>query len=424
MKRGVFCLALAIIIVLALVFIVPNYLHTTYTQQSGIFEWFNKPAGVHYSGTHNRTYFAWHSHKGKIEMRYYDHTTKSLSDVYEVDDLNDITSACPVDDHNAPTVYVRSDGKIIVFYSLHWGGLYYKKSTNAEDISAWGARQTIEGITTEACYPKPRKVGSDLWLFYRYGYTGSQRQEAYRISTNDGDSWGDRNRLIEFATNDLAIYAFIATSGNEIHVAWTKRPDYGGSPQAKNIYYIYSSDGGTNWKKRNGTAITLPCSEAEADLVFDSGEDQSYMWDLVLDGSNNPFIAFAYKVEPNHEFRFAKYSAGWLTYQITTSSQLYDASHFYSGGVVIDPNNVYQVYLSKKQTKLEIERWKSTNGSVNWTKDISITSDSAKDNFRPQVVKDYNPELILLWVYGDYAGLIDHQWTGWDTQIRSYPELN
>ena len=431
--------------------------HTTYVRHSGILEWFNKPAGVHYHATYDRTYFAWINHEGMIEIRYYDHDTASMSDVYEVDDLNDISSDCPVDDHNAPTVYVRDDGKIIVFYSTHRGGLYYKKSVNAEDISFWEGRHTIEGRTEEACYPKPRKVGKDLWLFYRYKYAGNQRQEAYRVSTSDGDGWSDRKRLIEFKSKGdkkqflgfiprsvkkglieftptgvkkrliefspigPTTYVFIATSGNEIHLAWSIMSNYGRNQKIRNIYYMYSRDGGINWNKRNGTPVNLPCSETEADLVFDSKEDQCYMWDLVLDADNNPFIVFACKEDPDHEFRFARYDNGWLTHRITDSSQLYDASHFYSGGAVIDPNNVYQVYLSKKHVQLEIERWESSDEGQSWSKGANITSDSVKDNFRPQVVKDYHRDFILLWVYGDYTGLINKQWTGWNTEIQSYP---
>jgi len=413
-----------IVVVLVLLLIAPNCLHITHTQQSGILEWFNKPAGVHYQGTHNRTYITWVNHEGRIEIRYYDHDTASMSDAYEIDNLNYINLECAVDDHNAPTVYVRDDGKIIVFYAPHWGGLYYKISTNAEDISSWGSRQTIEGGSEEACYPKPRKVGSDLWLFYRYKYSGNQRQEVYRISTSDGDSWGGRERLVEFASDELTIYMFIATSGNEIHLAWTTMAGYGGNQQIRNVYYMYSENSGMNWSRRDCTPITLPCTETEADLVFNSGQDQCYIWDLVLNANNDPFIVFAYKEDPDHEFRFARYDKGWSTYQITTSSQLYDASHFYSAGVVIDPNNVYQVYLSKKHEKLEIERWESSTNGQSWTKSASITSDSVKDNFRPQVIKDYHHDLILLWVYGDYTGLVDGKWTGWNTQIQSYPVAN
>jgi hypothetical protein len=145
------------------------------------------------------------------------------------------------------------------------------------------------------------------------------------------------------------------------------------------------------------------------------------MWDLVLDANNNPFIVFACKEDPDHEFRFAKYDNGWLTHRITDSSQLYDASHFYSGGAVIDPNNVYQVYLSKKHVQLEIERWESSDEGQSWSKGASITSDSIKDNFRPQMVKDYHPDFILLWVNGNYTGLVNRQWTGWSTEIHTYP---
>jgi len=381
----------------------------------GVFEWFNKPSAFYYNG---KTYIAWVSHAGKIEIRYYDHSTKKLSAVYEVDDLTTIDPTQAIDNHNAPSLFVDSSGYISVFYFMHdYDAAYKKRSTNPEDISSWDARQTIRSLVTFPNYPKPRLLANGtLFIFYRVG-TWDNSTERYKTSDDYGVTWGGETTLIDFGA-DVGIYAFIAVYGNEIHVAWTKNPAAG----HRNVYYMYSDDGGSSWKKRDGTAITLPCSEAEADLVFDSGTDECYVWDIIVDGDGEPYIAFAYREDPNHELHWAKHSAGsWYHYKVCDSAQLYDATHFYSGGIVIDPSDPYTVYVSKKETNLEIQKWKSADGGETWSKDADITSDSSKDNFRLQVVENYVSGMVLVWVYGDYTGLVGGEWTGWDTEIHSYP---
>lgn len=288
-----------------------------------------------------------------------------------------------------------------------------KMSTNSEDISSFGRRTNIkdpDSLNIQYNYPQAKRLGNgDIVLFYRRGsYFNSD--EYFKISKDNGLTWKNPTKLIDFGED--GVYAFVYTRNNQIHIAWN-RSVFNAPPRS--VYYMYSPDGGVTWKKRDGTDVTLPASKGTADVVFNAGKNSVYVWDIVVDKDNNPFITLAYKNDPNHQFRFAQWNgSSWNTNMITTSSLFYDSGNFYSGGVVIDPKNTYSVYLSKKRTRLEIENWASSDKGKSWQKKESITNNSSVDNFRLQIVENYSDTFRLVWASGLYDGLIDGQWTGYN----------
>jgi hypothetical protein len=387
---------------------------------ASIFEWFQKPAAVRFAGSHDRTYISWINHDGEIQARYYDHDTSAWSDIVTVDDLTDVSASEAIDDHNPPQMFVLPTGQIQLRYAVHDvnEAFYQKIATGVESIAAWGDRTTIADASSGVVhnYPQVKRItNGNLVMFYRRGGYNDAK-EYYKVSTDSGATWGSPTLLIDHGTNH-GVYAFVTNNGNEIHIAWNDATSV-----RKNIYYMYSSDGGANWKKRDGTAITLPATEATADLVFNSGAEQAYGWDIRLDESNNPYIVFAHKVDPNHEFRYAKYDSGWVTYQVCRSGQLYDVgtAHFYSGGIVIDPNDVNTVYLAKQQAFLEIQKWTTADGGANWQVAELITNFSVSNNFRLQCVENYNASMRLVWCKGPYTGIASGNWDGYgDVSIRT-----
>ncbi|OGK14834.1 hypothetical protein A3C98_02970 [Candidatus Roizmanbacteria bacterium RIFCSPHIGHO2_02_FULL_37_15] len=380
--------------------------------KSAVLEWLQKPAAVRFIGKHDRTYISWIEQSGKVQIRFYDHKNKIFSDIFTVDDLYPEYRIEAQDDHNAPSLLILPDGQLLVFYVVHDvnGAFFIKRSKNIEDISSWSERLSISDRDANTTYNYPqakRLANGKIVLFYRRGvYYDSD--EYFKISNDAGLTWGNPTKIIDFGRE--GIYAFIFARDNQIHLAWNKAVT---KPAKKNVYYAYSPDGGTSWKKKEGTDLIIPIKEADADLVFDSADDPAYVWDIVADDKNNAFMVFAYRDDPDHEFRFASWSGeSWVTTAVTNSSLLYDSGNFFSGGVVIDPNDVYKVYLSKKRSKLEIESWISDDRGKTWRRSESITEDSLFDNFRPQVVENYAKDLRLVWSSGVYEGLVNSQWSG------------
>jgi hypothetical protein len=398
-----------------------------YVAAQSVFEWFQKPAAVRHVGTYDRTYISWLENSGKIQLRYYDHDSERWGAIVTVDDLLADYGENANDDHNAPMLHILTDGTIQIYYFIHQAAdaLFMRQSSSPESITSWSGRANIAdvGANKVHSYPQVRKLtNGNLFMFYRRG-PHDDSEEWFKQSTDDGATWGSGTDLVDFGAG-VGIYGFMDTRGNGVHIMWSKRTSAPSPAGRFNIYYAYSPDGGANWQKRDGTAYTLPIDEVQADLVYDSGADQAYGWDLIVDESGNPHIVFATKLDPNHEFRYAKWTgAAWATYQVTTSAQLYGADlHFYSGGIVLDSSDVSICYLAKKNSKLEIEKWITADSGATWTKAEAITAGSVRDNFRLQVIKNYDPSCRLVWCNGNYAGTVGGLWTGYTAvNIQSEP---
>jgi len=350
------------------------------------------PAAVFHSGTYNRTYFGYITANHKLNIQYYDHDANAVSGPVTV------ATEVDADDHSGPAIVVLSDGKILVFYGHHYGPAYVKRSTYAEDISSWGSAVTVESGTTSYRWPILLSNG-DVWLFYRYQISATQRVWCYKVSDDDGDTWGSRVTLIDFG-DGYWIYAYVVSSGTAIHVTWWRRPKP--ADDWENVYYIYTPDGGSTWKTRAGVSKTPPIDASEADLVYDTPEGgKTHVYDIQLDGSGNPYIAFVDDCDSDPaDGRIAFYDSGWETHfvcdiAVTGGGVL--------GGIVIDKSDVMAVYVGTDVSSIsEIQKWTSGDGGDTWSKAADVTTGSIHENKRPQVVSSYNSEFKLIWTAERY----------------------
>lgn len=388
--------------------------------QSAIFEWIQKPAAIHFVKRFDRTYIAWVTSDGKIQIRYFDNANNGFSPIYTVDDLYPHFKIEAKDDHNAPSLLILPDGRILVFYVVHDvnNAFFMKESQHAEDISSWTDRKNMQDPSTQEPYNYPQaKIldNGEIAVFYRVGNYYDSR-EYFKVSKDNGISWSKATKLIDFG--EKGIYAFVTSRGNQIHIAWSKAQT--GSVPKSNVYYLYSPDAGITWLSRNNKRQVLPIDEKAADIVFNSTDKPAFVWDIVVDSFYNPYIVYSYQNDPHHEYDFSRWNGKeWVTNKITNSKELYDSNNFFSGGIVIDPQNVYNVYLSKQRVHLELEKWVSKDLGKSWDMDKKITENSEEDNFRPQVVENYSPNLSLVWSRGIYEGLVRGHWSGFQ-QVSIY----
>jgi len=382
-----------------------------YGSPSGIFFTSTRPQAIRYNGTHNRTYIVYggQGNPAGINITYYDHTGGTVATKVKVDD-----NPCGTDAHGNPSLAIDGSGYLYVFYGSETCALKVKKSTNPEDISSWGAAVTISPSDDE--YPQPFFIGSTLYVFYRHRVSDSPyiKSFGFKKSTDNGSTWSSYNEIIKFGAPSN-IYG-VVKRGNEsptpsIHIAWMsfRWVDYSNN-DFKNTYYTYSDSGGTTWKKRDGTTLTLPMDESTSDQVLASGTDDDWPLDIQLDSSNNPYILNIVGVRNGtHDnrgtfaFKFHKWNgAVWTTTTIATG-----ADHLFDRGAlrVVDSNN-FKAYLTlggqAGQDGGEIQEYSSSDGGATFSKTDNITSESGgMEHNYPKVVENASTDLQLIWGYGD-----------------------
>lgn len=143
-----------------------------------------------------KTFWGWVDTKGDICVASYNHSTQEIVKAI-------VSAAFDADDHSAPSLLIRSDGKIIVFYTEHLDNvLRWKISSNAYDISSFGSELTYTLATGGVLltYPQPVELTgeSKIYVFFRRTATApDDREWRYVTSTDNGATFGSESILRE-----------------------------------------------------------------------------------------------------------------------------------------------------------------------------------------------------------------------------------
>ena len=138
---------------------------------TGAWSYFGDPRAVYAGG---RTFVGWTDTQGYVNV-----ASLRRNRVLEHQRLG---PRLVVDDHDSPALYVRPDGRIMVFYSEHNGrAMYYRVSARRHSISRMSPPRTI-GTNRRGwggyTYPNPVRVDGALWLMFR----GADWQPDFTIS--------------------------------------------------------------------------------------------------------------------------------------------------------------------------------------------------------------------------------------------------
>ncbi len=415
-KRIIFYYVTVIVIIFLSIFFLNRFnKEKKIIAKGAILEWIQKPAAIRFVDRYDRSYISWISHSGKIQMRYYDHQKQEFSSIVTVDDLFPEHKKEAKDDHNAPSLLILPSGHLLIFYTVHdvKNAFFVRKSLYPEDIHYWSQRINLAEDKKEDyyTYPQPKLLPDGrIIVFYRKGVYYHSK-EYYRVSDDEGKSWGEPIELINFGK--IGVYAFIYQNQNTLHLAWNLGKE--GYPPKFNLYYALSQDGGVNWNSIDGQKLSLPINDRNKTLVLETLDKPAYIWDVIADKEDDPLIFYTYDNDPNHQLRIIRWEKErWRDKLITYSKLLYNGDHFFSGGGVFDPKNSDRVIVSKQRDKLELEEWLFDRKKNQWFKNQSITNNSFFDNFRPQFILNYHPSLPLIWCSGQYQGLVDGDWSGYE----------
>jgi hypothetical protein len=388
----------------------------------GAWCWFGDPRAVYHAGQRKRTYVGWVTRAGDIRIGALDHETGDLESATLHEKLNP-------DDHANPSLLVRPDGRIMVFYTAHSLAdvpMRVVVSERPEDIRAWQAPVEIRANAAGRgvfCYPNPVQLSAEshrLFLFWR----GGNSKPDYATSA-DAENWTAARTFIEGRKEDHGNrpYCKYATNGRDrIDVAFTT-----GHPRNEpqnSIYYVSYRDG--NLFRADGTRIKAledgPVSYAEADLVYDAHVHgaRAWIWDIAIDAVGRPVIVFAAcPAEPDHRYHYAHWNGQkWVDHEICVAGGWFpqtpdgqrEREPHYSGGIVLDHQDPTIAYLSRQRDGVfEIERWTTKDGGRRW-RSAPITHGSSKGNVRPFVARSHPADAPgLFWMHGDYVHYLDFQ---------------
>lgn len=395
-------------------------------QPDGVWSWFSHPRAVRFNGN---TYFGWVNSVGDIEIGSFADNTKLTPRFYLMD------NELEVDDHDNPTILVRdSDSKILVFWSKHDGtDMWVALSTNAEDISAFGAATALDASIggTKYTYPNPvqltGEVNDPIYLFYRDRDGSDNATWAYSKSTDGGGTWSARTLLAKGAAT-AGMYLTPVVNGTD-RIDFVVTDD---NPASSNtsIYHFYYSGG--NYYQSDGTQIVsgLPLDETDMTLVYDGSTTPAWHWDIAIDGSGHPVIGYATMPTKasDHRYNQARWNgSSWSSVEVAQGGgPLPDGSGAfhpaeYSGGMAIDHADVDIVYVSREvSSQHEIWKYTSDDNGQTWSGE-AITSSSAKPNGRPVVPINAGGGVRVMWWQGDYSSDGNYPWLQYKTNIRSSP---
>jgi len=378
----------------------------------------------------DKTIIGWVDNKGSVGVTSYDHDDGSLQDTT-------LAAYFADDDHVSPGIYVRDDGRLVVFWCAHVSSgpapdtMRWKISDSAADISSFGPENTFTA-SDDVDYPQPVSWGDDLRLYYRYGTTDTSAW-VYRDSTDGGDSFGSEQPLADFSGNSFH-YIHPYADGDRLHFAMGdhRMVDTG-------IYHWYLEDG--DYYTSDGTQIAAEGTEltdiTNITQVYDgtaSGNNPTKQYDLICGPNGNPHVAFVEHVSTGSGGGDGDYRARWAKWddtewivgsEITEMGGALPEENYYEGGLSLDSQDPTTVYVSVEadDRNYQIQEWSTDDDGSTWTKvqnlspaDATLTDPTKRA--RPISPRNHDgSDLAVMWWAGYYDYFEDH----YKTQIRHNP---
>lgn len=355
---------------------------------------------AYYNG---KTYFGYPTTNGEIRVSSYDHTT------HAVVTSPAIKTGLTGDIHNAPSVLVRSsDHKIVVAFAQQQDThIYVAISTNAEDVSAWGAATDLDATLggTSYTYANLFQLSGEsgkIYLFYRdmQGVSPTTHALCYSTSTDGGATWSAQTSIYHPTAGTSSYWSIDSDSSARIDFCVSDGTASLGDTAS--LYHFYYS--ATHFFKSDGTQITdsLPLGPSSLTKVSDGATDGSVRVPYAV-ASSGPHVVWA-AADPagwaaNPElYLYAVYSGGWSVNEITGQGAIPN-DDLYEGGLTLDRSDPTKVFLAKTSGVYQMYLYETPDGGDTWSS-TQLTFDSDWPNFHPISPRDAVSGLRALWGQG------------------------
>lgn len=431
--------------------------HQKILSAQGVWTIWSAPRAVRHAGRFDRTYVAYYTRNAGWWISAFDHHGKAWQHV-QLRSHDASAHGRWWDDHNNPAITVRLDGRLVVVYGEHsTERSWCRISEHPEDITSWS--EEIPFQQEQRSHPEPgwwRGAASrlaprlfpprrrdpaysyvnlytlpdgTLWRQYRplTTWSGQSRRPTFVMSRDGGQTWGDPVRFIEQQTRTP--YLVTAQRGNRIHFVFTDaHPD---EWEETSVYHAYYDHADGTFRRSDGTTIcdlsSLPFTPRDATRIFDGTTSAGEGWvhDVQADGRGNVAALFnvyagelvgrpSYRL---HEYWYA-YSHGgrWTTHRIASEQDNFcSGQRRYSGGFVIDPEDLATVYVSLVDPGVSgnshsrhVWRYETPDEGRSWTRTQVSRPGQGKAHSRPVVPINRHPDLPVIWLYGHYVNYLEY----------------
>lgn len=333
----------------------------------------------------------------------------------------------PQDDHNAPALWFRSDGRLLAMYTTHNRDKVsrYRITDRAGDVTAWGAVHKFDwgaevGSDFNTTYSNLVYLSAEGRLYDFARAVG--RSPNFLVSDDEGETftYGGRithtadvgyvNGYFKYASNGVDRIHFI---GTEHHPRDYDTSIYHGYLEAG---VLHRADGQIADPDAFDPIAGEPTAFTKvfaADTEID-GVPLSHAWpsDLEVDAAGRPYAVFTARVAgttDDHRFVYARFDgSAWHAHRIgRAGKRLFRKESDYTGLAALHPRDPNTLYLSTRidprdgssTPHHEIYRAVTADGGASW-RFTAITSGSSVDNLRPIVPRWDSPRTALVWLRG------------------------
>lgn len=332
-----------------------------------------------------------------IMASYYDHATHQVlrpTIVHDKDGVND--------PHDNASICIDDKGYIWIFISgraTARPGFKYKsrKPYNVLDFEL--IRQD------EMTYPQPWFI-PNFGFFHLFTKYTDGRELYWEISTN-GINWSAHQKLAGIGGH----YQVSCARNGKIGTFFNRHPG-GDVDKRTDLYYVQTTNFGTNWTTVSGTPVTVPLTTTNNPALvinYSAQEKLMYGMDLNFDTNGNPVMLYIVSNDfapgPNGDPRTWTVTrwngTQWLTSAICTSDHNYDMGSLYirpDRWLIIGPTqNGPQVY----QTGGEMALWQSVNYGQTWQMIRQITTNSIYNHTYARRPLNAADPFSVFWADGD-----------------------
>ncbi len=282
---------------------------------------------------------------------------------------NDSSSTNSSRGHNITT---NGDTVHIVWYDKSDGNweIYYMRSTD-KGVS-WESAIRLTNDPARSYSPSIALSGQDVHVAW-FDMKPGNFEIYYVRSTDGGTNWDDEQRLTD--DSYFSSSATISSYGSYVHLAWVNSDNISGIYQ---VFYKNSSDGGISWGDEICLSGDSPIAYSASMAV--SGSDVYVVWHDGRDGDSEIY----YRKSVDNGFT-------WEPEIRLTYLNMQETYH----DIAVSGSTVHLVWADWRHSNSEIYYRGSTDGGENWGEDTRISLDQATSTLPKLAIS--NSMLHVVW---------------------------